>query len=96
MHQAYKSLKPDGKVYIRYCVTPIDARYMVWKTMRTLGFTWQHNQFYQWVYNNRTLRALLDKAEFVVEERVLLCEICLYASHCPDAGNEFFVIGRRI
>jgi SAM-dependent methyltransferase len=96
MHQAYRSLKPDRRVYIRYYVTPIDARYLVWRTIRTLGLAWQYNQFYQWVYTNRSLRALLNKAGFTVEKRVLLCEICPYASHCPDAGNEFFVIGRRI
>jgi SAM-dependent methyltransferase len=96
MRQARRVLKPDGRVYVRYYVTRIDVRYLLWLTMRTLRLPWRYNQFYQWVYTNQSLQALLHKAGFAIERRILLCGICPHSNQCPDSGSEFFVIGQPI
>jgi SAM-dependent methyltransferase len=96
MRQTRRALKPGGRVYVKYYVTRVDARYVVWKTMRTLGLAWRYNEFYQWVYTNRSVRVLLSKAGFVTEKVMLLCEICPYRAKCEDVGTEFLAVGRRI
>ena len=96
MRQTHRALKPGGKVYVRYYATGVDARYLVWKTLRGLGLPWRYDEFYQWVYTNRSLRALLRRAGFVVEERISLCDVCPLRATCPDAGTEFLAVGRRI
>lgn len=96
MRQARRVLKPDGRVYVRYYATRRNARYLIWLTMRTLGLPWRYNQFYQWVYTNRSLQALVYKAGFVVERRMLLCGICPHSNECPDSGSEFLLVGQPI
>lgn len=96
MRQTRRTLKPGGRVYIKYYVTRVDARYLVWKTMRTLGLAWRYNEFYPWAYTNRSVRVLLRKAGFAIEKVILLCEICPHRAHCQDAGTEFLAIGQRI
>jgi len=96
LRQASRALKSGGKVFIKYYVTRVDTRYVVWKAMRTLGVAWQYNQFYQWVYTNRSVRALLKKAGFAIEKVNLLCEICPYRDKCEDVGTEYLVVGRCI
>jgi hypothetical protein len=95
LRQAGRALKSEGKVYIKYYVTRRDARYVLWKTMRTLGLGWQYNKFYQWVYTNRSVRALLKKAGFTIEKEILLCEICPYRDKCEDVGTEYLIVGQR-
>jgi SAM-dependent methyltransferase len=94
LHQTSRVLKTEGKVYIKYYVTRMDTRYVIWKAMRVLGLTWQYNEFYQWVYTNRSVGVLLRKAGFAIEEVILLCEICPYRPNCEDAGTEFLAVGR--
>jgi SAM-dependent methyltransferase len=96
MRQTRRALKPGGRVYVKYCVTRVDARYVVWKTMRSLGLPWRYNEFYQWVYTNQSVRVLLSKAGFAIEKVMLLCEICPYRARCEDVGTEFLAIGQRI
>ena len=95
MRQAHRVLNPGGKLYIRYYVTRIDARFLIWKMLRNLGLVWQYNQFYKWVYTNQSLQELVRGTGFTVEERLLLCEICPLVNQCPDAGYEYLVTGRR-
>jgi SAM-dependent methyltransferase len=96
MRQARRALKPGGRVYVKYYVTRVDARYVVWKTMRTLGLAWRYNEFYQWVFTNRSVQVLLSRAGFAVEKVMLLCEICPYRAKCEDVGTEFLATGQRI
>lgn len=96
MHQAWRTLKPGGRVYVRYYVTRVDARYVVWKTMRALGQAWRYNKFYPWAYTDRSVRALLSRAGFAVESVILLCESCPHRATCEDVGTEFLAVGRRI
>ena len=95
MRQTWRALKPGGRVYVKYYVTRVDVRYVFWKAMRTLGLAWRYNEFYQWVYTNRSVRALLSRAGFAIEQVMLLCEICPYCAKCSDAGMEFLAVGRR-
>jgi SAM-dependent methyltransferase len=96
MRQTQRALKPGGRVYVKYYVTRVDVRYVVWKIMRTLGLAWRYNEFYPWVYTNRSVRLLLGKAGFVIEKVMLLCEICPYRAQCEDVGTEFLAIGQCI
>jgi SAM-dependent methyltransferase len=94
LRQASRVLKSEGKVYLKYYVASMNARYIIWKTMRSLGLSWQYNEFYQWVYTNRSVGILLRKAGFTIEEVILLCEICPYRLKCEDAGTEFLAVGQ--
>jgi SAM-dependent methyltransferase len=94
LRQTRRTLKCGGKVYIKYYVTPVDARYTIWKSMRTLGLTWPYNEFYQWAFTNRSVKTLLRKAGFAIETVILLCEICPYRQKCEDAGTEFLAVGQ--
>jgi len=96
MRQTWRALKPGGRVYVKYYVTRVDVRYIFWKAMRTLGLAWRYSEFYQWVYTNRSVRALLSRAGFAIEQVMLLCEICPYCAKCSDAGTEFLAVGRSI
>ena len=96
LRQTWRALRPGGRVYLKYYVTRVDARYIAWKMMRSLGLTCRYNQFYPWAYTNRSVRVLLSKAGFALERVMLLCEICPHRATCGDVGTEFLAIGRRI
>lgn len=72
-------IKPQGKLFVWCNLRRVDSRYIVWKTMRTLGFTWRYNKNHQWAFTHKSLRTLLESAGFAIEEVVSICE-----NYCPD------------
>lgn len=89
-------IKPQGKLYVWHDRRRVDLRYILWKTMRMLGSAWLYNEYFQWAFTHRSLRALLKSVGFVIEKAIWLCE-----DYCPSyptcsEPTEFLVIARCV
>jgi hypothetical protein len=68
---------------------------MIWMGLRTLGIVRMFNEDYQWAFTPRSLQTQLERAGFIVQEIVFLCEVCSDYSTCKEP-NEYLVIAQRM
>jgi SAM-dependent methyltransferase len=87
-------IKPDGRLYIWYEPQRIDGRYIIWRTRQALGWLCSYSRSHRWAFTRKSLRSLLVRAGWAVEEEVLLCVRCPEYATCRDPAA-FLVIARR-
>lgn len=84
LERARRVVKPSGKLYIWYEPQRIGGRYIVWKTRQALGWPCNFSRSYRWAFTRDSLRALLERAGWVVEEEIFLCVRCPGYATCKD------------
>ena len=98
LRRVHNILKPKGKLFIWYRPCLSRWRYMIWMGLRTLGIVRTFRMFnedYQWAFTPRSLQTQLERAGFIVQEIVFLCEVCSDYSTCK-IRNEYLVIAQRM
>jgi SAM-dependent methyltransferase len=95
LKRAHAVLKPQGKLYIAYEPIRVKPRYVLWRTMQALGWLRHYNKDHRWVFTDKSLRSLLERAGFAPERTVLLCERCEEYDTCPDPGSYLVIAGKR-
>ena len=95
LRRAHNILKPKGKLFIWYKPCLSRWRYMIWMGLRTLGIVRMFNEHYPWAFTPRSLQTQLERAGFIVQEIVFLCEVCSDYSTCKER-NEYLVIAQRM
>lgn len=95
LRRVHNILKPKGKLFIWYKPCLSRWRYMIWMGLRTLGIVRMFNEDYQWAFTPRSLQTQLERAGFIVQEIVFLCEVCSDYSTCKEP-NEYLVIAQRM
>jgi len=93
LRRARSIIKSQGRLYIWYGWSRADLRYLLWRARRMLGSAKQYNEYFQWAFTPRSLRALLVRTGFAVEREILLCEKCPEYGTCNEPG-ESLVIAR--
>jgi len=93
LRRAFSIIKPHGTLYVWYGWSRVDLNYVVWRIMRMFGSARHYNEYFQWGFTPRSLRALLKRAGFTVERDILLCERCPEYGTCDEPG-ESLVIAR--
>jgi hypothetical protein len=89
-------IKPQGKLYVWHDRRQVNLRYILWKTMRMLGFSRLYNEYFQWAFTRKSLQALLKSAGFAVENEIWLCkDYCSDYATC-DEPVEFLTVSRCI
>lgn len=89
-------IKPQGKLYVWHDRRRVNLRYILWKTMRMLGFSRLYNEYFQWAFTRKSLQALLKSAGFAVEKEIWLCkDYCSDYATC-DEPVEFLTVARCI
>jgi len=88
-------LKPMGKVFVWYTASRSRRKYWTWRGLRALGLARMYDEDYQWAFTPRSLQAELQRAGFVVEDDVFLCEACSDFSTCKHP-SEYLAIAHRI
>jgi uncharacterized protein YbaR (Trm112 family) len=84
-------LKPTGKLFVWYTASRSRRKYVIWRGLRALGFTPMYDADYQWAFTPKSLRTQLERACFVVEDSVFLCEVCLDFSTCKDPSEYLYI-----
>lgn len=75
-------VKPQGKVFLWYEPHRRTTRYVVWRIREALGWPCNYSQSFRWVFTQDSLRSLLRRAGWAVEEEVLLCVRCPEYATC--------------
>jgi uncharacterized protein YbaR (Trm112 family) len=94
LRRVHSILKPTGKLFVWYTASRSRRKYLIWRGLRTLGFARMYDEDYQWAFTPRALRTQLERAGFVVEDDVFLCEVCSDFSTCKHP-SEYLVIAHR-
>ncbi len=94
LEQARRALKPRGKLYLSYEPERLDARYIGWRIQRMLGWPSHYSSTQRWAFTERSLRSLLRRAGFSIEDRVLLCVRCPKYATCPRPAS-LLVVARQ-
>jgi ubiquinone/menaquinone biosynthesis C-methylase UbiE len=95
LRRAYSVLKPMGKLFVWYTAIRPGREYLMWRGLRTLGVARMYNEDYQWAFTPKSLRTQLERASFVLEDEVFLCEGCSDFPRC-DHASEYLAIAHRI
>ena len=94
LRRAHSVLKPTGKLFVWYSASRSRRKYWIWRGLRALGFARMYDADFQWAFTPKSLRAQVERACFVVEDEVFLCEACSGFSTCKDP-SEYLVIAHR-
>ena len=94
LRRVHSVLKSRGKLFIWYTATRLGRKYLIWRGLRTLGFARTYNEDYQWAFTPKSLRTELQRAGFVLEDNVFLCEACSDFSTCKHP-SEYLAIAHR-
>jgi SAM-dependent methyltransferase len=95
LRRVHSILKPMGKLFVWYTASRSRRKYLIWRGLRTLGFARMYDEDYQWAFTPKSLRTLLERAGFVVEDSVFLCEVCSDFSTCKHP-SEYLAIAHRM
>ncbi len=95
LRRVHSVLKPMAKLFVWYTASRLGRRYLIWRGLRALGFARMYNEDYQWAFTPKSLRTLLERAGFAVEDSVFLCEACPDFSRC-DHASEYLTIAHRM
>lgn len=95
LRRVHSILKPTGKLFVWYTASRLGRKYLIWRGLRTLGFARMYNENYQWAFTPRSLRTQLERAGFVVEDSVFLCESCEDFPTCKQP-SEYLAIAHRL
>jgi SAM-dependent methyltransferase len=93
LERTRRALRPHGRLYIWYEPPRSKLRYIFWKTRRALGWPCRYSRFHHWAFTHGSLRSLLQRTGFTVEEVILLCARCPAYGKCKAPG-EFLAIAR--
>jgi SAM-dependent methyltransferase len=94
LERTRRVIRPDGKLYIWYEPQQINGRYIVWKTRQALGWPCNYSRSFRWAFTRPSLRALLKRAGWEVDDEVLLCIRCPDYATCRDPAA-YLVVARR-
>jgi len=96
LRRVRQALKPQGRVYIWYEPPKERIRYTLWRIKKALGIPCRYNRWHHSAFTQKSLRALLRQAGFILEEEILLCTRCPdYGTKCQEPG-EFLAIARSL
>ena len=95
LQRVHSVLKPMGKLFVCYTASRLGLKYLIWRALRALGFAWRYDKDYQWAFTLKSLRTQLERAGFVVEDNLFLCEGCPDFSTC-DHASEHLTIAHRV
>jgi SAM-dependent methyltransferase/uncharacterized protein YbaR (Trm112 family) len=95
LRRVHSILKPTGKLFVWYTASRSLRKYLIWRGLRALGFARMYDEDYQWAFTPRALRTHLEKASFVVDDEVFLCEACSDFATCKDP-SEYLAIAHRV
>jgi SAM-dependent methyltransferase len=87
LERVRSTLKPPGKLFVWYTACRSRRKYVLWRGLRALGFARMYDVDYQWAFTPRSLRSQLERAGFVVEDSVFLCQVCSDFSTCKDPSE---------
>jgi SAM-dependent methyltransferase/uncharacterized protein YbaR (Trm112 family) len=94
LRRVHTILKPAGRLFVWFAATRLELKYLIWRGLRTLGYARMYKPDTQWAFTPRSLRTLLERAGFVPEEDVFLCEDCEDFATCKHP-NEYLAIAHR-
>jgi SAM-dependent methyltransferase len=94
LRRVHSILKPMGKLFVWYTANRSRRKYWIWRGLLTLGIKRMYDKDYQWAFTPRALRGQLERAGFVVDDSVFLCEICPDFPTCKHP-NEYLAIAHR-
>jgi SAM-dependent methyltransferase len=95
LRRVHSILKPRGRLFVWYTARRLGRKYAIWRGLRMLGFARMYNADYQWAFTLKSLRTLLERAGFTVEDEVFLCEACPDLSRC-DHASEYLASAHRL
>jgi len=93
LERARRAIKERGKLYVWYESERIDSRYITWRTRQMLGWPCHYSKSSRWAFTRSSLRSMLERTGFAVEEEVLLCVKCPDYATCRKP-TVFLVIGK--
>jgi len=95
LRRVHSILKPMGKLFVWYTASRSGRKYLIWRGLRTLGLSRMYDEDYQWAFTPKSLRTQLERADFVVEDSVFLCEVCSDFATCKHP-SEYLAIAHRL
>ena len=95
LRRVHSILKPMGKLFVWYTASRSRRKYWIWRGLRALGMARMYDEDYQWAFTRRALRRQLERAGFVVEDEIFLCEACSDLATCKEP-NEYLAIAHRV
>jgi SAM-dependent methyltransferase/uncharacterized protein YbaR (Trm112 family) len=95
LRRVHSILKPTGKLFVWYTASRSRRKYWIWRGLRTLGLPRMYDEDFPWAFTPRALRTHLEKASFVVDDEVFLCEACSDFATCKDR-SEYLAIAHRV
>jgi hypothetical protein len=84
LRRVHSILKPMGKLFVWYTASRSRRKYVIWRGLRILGFARMYDADYQWAFTPRALRRQIERAGFVVEDDIFLCEGCEHFPTCKQ------------
>jgi uncharacterized protein YbaR (Trm112 family) len=93
LERARRVIRPRGKLYLWYEPERIDLRYTAWRIRQTLGWPCHYSKSLRWAFTRNSLRSMLKRTGFAVDEEVLLCVKCPAYPTCRKPAA-FLVIAR--
>ena len=95
LRRVHSILKPAGKLFVWYTASRSRRKYWIWRGLRTLGFARMYDADFQWAFTTKSLRSQLERAGFVVEDSVFLCEDCEDFATCKQP-SEYLAVAHRL
>jgi SAM-dependent methyltransferase len=91
LRRARTLLKPQGKLFVWYNRSRVNARYLRWKAMRAVGLARRYSDDFVWAFTLRALRSLLRRSGFALDRMVWMCETCPEVAVCDDP-SEYLIL----
>jgi SAM-dependent methyltransferase len=95
LERVHSTLRPTGKLFVWYTASLSRRKCVVWRGLRALGFARMYDADYQWAFTPKSLRTQLERAGFVVEDSVFLCEVCSDFATCKNP-SDYLAIAHRV
>ena len=94
LRRVHSIVKPGGKLFVWITAVRLGPKYLIWRGLQTLGYARMYSPDTQWAFTPRSLRTQLERAGFVVEEDVFLCESCEDFATCKHRSEHLAIAHR--